>query len=139
MKFSLLLENLFVCLCAFESSWKGQHQWLVSYPVMKNMYYICILLCHMIKAKVKFWMMSSKRGLKSWEQVMLRMHEFLEWISKTAAIEPSFHSLWVLAFLKRSIPKLKTVFESSLLHKLAVTSHTMVGNHMDFEIMDPYL
>lgn len=57
---------------------------------------------------------------------MLRIHEFLEWISKTAAMEPSFHSLWVLAFLKRSTPKLKTVFESSLLHKLAVTSHTMV-------------
>lgn len=75
-------KALFVC--AFESSWKGRHQRLgSSRPLVKNMPFTSALYYVMWKklSRSSGWR-SSQRCLKSWEQVILRIHEFLEWISK---------------------------------------------------------
>ena len=105
--------------------------WSPTPPDEEHFFYICSLLCHVIEVKPEFRMKSSQRYIKSWEQVMLRMYDFLEWISKSAAMHVTMelHSFDCenLLFLERSAPGLKMVFESSLPHKLVQLSPTMVG------------
>lgn len=86
LNFQVILKRCMCVLCTPLEELASVVGLLTSVDEELVFYIICTLLCHATKVKPEFWMKSGQKFLKSWEQVMFRMPDFLKWISKIATM-----------------------------------------------------